>query len=125
MHHFLALMKFRNIKFFEGSYALHFVFESGFVIVHGLREVLNNLLISLVIILMKWIILELIGRVLDGHAEVFLGDHWLMVDVAKLVFFVGALYALLPRLLVVDFVDDFVHYVIVNYCIRIHDYDTR
>lgn len=124
MHHFLALVKFGNVEFFEGSYALHFVFESGFVIVHGLREVLNNLLISLVIIGI-WIVLELVGRVLDGHAEVFLGDHWLMVDVAKLVFLVGALHALLPRLLVVDFVDDFVHYVIVNYCIRIHDCDTR
>jgi hypothetical protein len=94
------------------------------VIVHGLREVLNNLLVSLVIIVVC-IVLELVGRVLDGHAEVFLGGHWLVVDVAKLVFLVRPLHALLPRLLIVHFVDDFVHYVIVNCCIRIHHFNTR
>ena len=87
MHHFLALMKFGDVELFEGSYTLHFVFECGFVIVHGLREVLNNLLISLVIIDICFI-LENVGYVLNVLAEVFLRGHLLMVDVAKLVFLV-------------------------------------
>ena len=70
---------------------------------------------------MAQVVLELVGGVLNGRAEVVLRGLSLVVDVAKLVLLVRAGYPVLPRVLVglTLVIIYFVYYVFV-YRIRIH-----
>ena len=131
MHEVLPLIELRDIQFLESANALHFVFESGFVIIHRQSEVLHSLLVVVVTLLLldieSQVVLQLIRSVLNSGALLLLGSAGHITEAAELVLLVRALHPLLPRLglnlratlLVVAVAAGihFVQYVTVNRCL--------